>query len=268
MARALQSLPRKYRAGNWEGSRQMMRTWMRWSVVVASVGMGLLPGTGRAQDEAQAKAEAPSRNTLLMVQWSGLGMGPISVPVSGLGVGIFPSNSLSNLGVSVEHVVGSQVSIAGAVTGGAQFTESAFEEPSSEPLSYRGWNVRIDPGVHFYLAGRAPEGFWVGPHLEAALSRFNSHSFGFSSPDGVQHTDTESRAFSYGGSVRAGYTAIISPGLAVQVGLGLAAINNRMTTVSRTSFGEGSLAGMGFKLSPPRYWSVEPRLSVALGWAF
>ena len=232
----------------------MMRMWMRWSVVAASVGMGLLPGTGRAQDEAEDEAEVPSRSTLISVQSSGLGMNLLSFQAFGQGAG-------------VEHAVGSNVTLTASVSGGVRSLDSYQLGQIGGLEPSLSWGVRVEPGVHFYLSGRALEGFWVGPHLEAALSRFNSRSFGFSPPDGVQRTDTESRAFSYGGSVRAGYTAILSPGLAVQVGLGLAAINNRMTTISRTSFGEGSMVGMGFNLIPPRYWSVEPRLSVALGWA-
>ncbi len=231
-----------------------MRTWMRCGVVVASVGMGLLPGTGRAQDEAKAGAEAPSRNTLIMVQSLGLGMSPL----------LFQSSSQ---GASVEHAVGSRVSIAGSVTGGVRVTRSPDKGLIPEPLS-QSWDVRVDPGVHFYLTGRAPEGFWVGPHLEAALSRSNSYDFGISSAGAILRTETEIRSFAYGGSVRAGYTAIFSPGLAVQVGLGLAAMNDRMKSSSMTTNGDTSMPGLNYYTPPQRRWSVEPRLSVGLGWAF
>src|SRR5690349_8027579 len=91
----------------------MMRTWMRWSVVAASVGMGLLPGTGRAQDEAEAEAEAPSRSTVLMAQSLGVGVNLLQMQTSGQGV-------------SVEHAVGSHVALAASVTGGLRSSETLF----------------------------------------------------------------------------------------------------------------------------------------------
>ena len=225
----------------------MMRMWMRWSVVAASVGMGLLPGTGRAQDEAEDEAEVPSRSTLISVQSSGLGMNLLSFQAFGQGAG-------------VEHAVGSNVTLTASVSGGVRSLDSyqlgriAGLEPS---LS---WGVRVEPGVHFYLSGRALEGFWVGPHLEAALSR-SSFSSSVLTPDGERIVQSTSSTFAYGGSVRVGYTAIFSPGLAVQVGLGLAALGDRRTLSSDEPSSD-------IDTSPQYGWSVEPRLSVGLGWAF
>jgi hypothetical protein len=208
--------------------------------------MGLLPGTGRAQAEVEAEAEAPSRSTVLMVQSLGLGMDLLLL------------QGLSQ-GATVEHAVGSSVAFAASVTGGVRSTESSQPGSGTGLVTSQGWNVRVDPGVHFYLAGRAPEGLWVGSHVEAALSQHDSYGV-LISPDGAQDVKNTTRTFSYGGSVRVGYTAIFSPGLTVQVGLGLAALNDRATTTTDNPAVDGPSHQNG--------WSVEPRLSVGLGWAF
>jgi hypothetical protein len=225
-----------------------MRMWMRWSVVVASVGLGLLPVTGRAQDEAEVEAEveAPSRSTVIMVQSVGEGLNLLALQPSGLGA-------------SVEHAVGSHVALAASVSGGARSIDPRLlGYGNSDSPNTLNWNVRVDPGLHFYVSGRAPEGFWVGPHLEAVLSRTRSFTTVLG-PGGTYQTNTTS--LSYGGSVRVGYTAVFSPGLAVQVGLGLAALSERIETTS-----DNPVIDLDTR---PRYgWSVEPRLSVGLGWAF
>jgi hypothetical protein len=229
----------------------MMRTWMRWSVVVASVGMALLPGTGRAQDEAEAEAgaeaEAPSRSTVLMVQSTGLGVNLFTLQASGQGA-------------SVEHAVGSNVALAASVSGGVRSIDPSLEGLGLGLDPSLNWGVRVDPGVHFYLSGRAPEGFWVGPHVEAALSQYSSHGVALGQ-NGAQTVRTTSSVLSYGGSLRVGYTAIFSPGLTVQVGLGLGALSDRTTVTANDPT-------VDIDTSPRFGWSVDPRLSVGLGWAF
>ncbi|WNG13449.1 hypothetical protein [Cystobacter fuscus] len=225
----------------------MMRTWMRWSVVAASVGMGLLPGTGRAQDEAEAEAEAPSRGTVIMVQSMGLGLGLLSFQTS-------------TQGASVEHAVGSNVALAASVSGGVRSLDPNLEGAGLGLAPSLNWGVRVDPGVHFYLSGRAPEGFWVGPHVEAAMSQYNSYGLALGQ-NGSQTVRTTSNVLSYGGSLRVGYTAIFSPGLTVQVGLGLGALSDRTTMTS-------DAPSVDIDTSPRFGWSVDPRLSVGLGWAF
>ncbi|MFY0582776.1 hypothetical protein ACN28S_58470 [Cystobacter fuscus] len=127
--------------------------------------MGLLPGTGWAQDEAEVEAEveAPSRSTLLMVHSSDRGLNLLTLQSLGSGV-------------SVEHAVGSHVALAASATGGLRSFDPRVLGAAIELEPSLNWNVRVEPGVHFYLSGRAPEGFWVGPHVEAGLSHYKSHS--------------------------------------------------------------------------------------------
>jgi len=214
----------------------MMRTWMRWSVVAASVGVGLLPGTGRAQDEAEA--EMPSRRTLIL-----------ALPMNQVGVG-------------VEHAVGSHVALSAAVHGQLRLSGFHYEGASPESTT-KHWALGFEPGVHFYLAGRAPEGLWVGPHLEAEVSEIGGKGFTRGPPpeNGLLDTEHSSTLVSYGGSVHVGYTAILSPGLSLQVALGLAASTSRSMTSTR----EG---GNTVELPPEERWYVWPRMSLGVGWAF
>ncbi len=225
-----------------------MRTWMRWSVGIAAVGLGLVPMTGRAQETEKREETEKVWRTLVLAQPS---LGAF-VPAAQLGVG-------------VEHAVGSHVSLLAAVQLSGLLTYNEPSVPGSRGSSTQVWGVGVEPGVHFYFAGRAPEGFWVGPHLELSTQHQSIRSETLSFPDGELMTfDWRSRTVSYGGSLRLGYTAILSPGLTFQVGAGLAAVNNRSTP-----FGEqGMGGGLGGLVGNGRGWSVAPRMTVALGWAF
>jgi hypothetical protein len=68
---------------------------------------------------------------------------------------------------------------------------------------------------------------------------------------------------------RVGYTAIVSPGLTVQVGAGLAVQGSRNSvfTPKVTTPGDVPLGGLGLVGLPSRSGSVAPRMTVALGWA-
>jgi hypothetical protein len=176
----------------------------------------------------------------------------------------------------VEHAVGSHVTLVGTVQASAAVF--ATEYSTAPGAGYRSgtWGVGVEPGVHFFLTGRAPEGFWVGPHLELSterqLSRIESAYVQETSQPVV--FEAGSRRVSYGGSVRLGYTAIVSPGLTVQVGVGLAAFDERTTTFSPRQVSpdpEGPYGHVGGVLlgssGATRNWSVAPRMTVALGWA-
>lgn len=203
----------------------MMRT------VLSGVGLAVGLGVGLSPAQVRAEGAGPSRRTLVLAQ-----------PVNQLGVG-------------VEHAVGSHVSLAASVFGEG-YLEGTRADGVNAGASSRRWRVGVDPGVHVYLAGRAPEGLWVGPHLEASASR-HTHSGRIVTPEGEQDARGRSDSLFYGGSVRVGYTAILSPGLALQVGLGVAALGGRTT---------GSVGAT--TLAPRSTWSVEPRMSLGVGWAF
>jgi hypothetical protein len=128
------------------------------------------------------------------------------------------------------------------------------------------WGVGVDPGVHFYLAGRAPEGLWVGPHVELSVlhhtKRQDVSTLG--GGGGFVPVDLGWRTLQYGASARVGYTAILSPGLAVQAGLGLSVLGSRTA-----SFSVSSPSGdvLGSALPGQRSWSLSPRMTLGVGWA-
>ncbi len=248
--------------------RTGMRGAMRWAACAAGVGLGLVPMTGSAQ-ETEALEEAPeARRTLVMAM-------PGTPTTSVLGW-------VGQLGVGVEHAVGSHVALVGAVhlSGALQGSDSYF--PGGSGSTAQSWGVGVEPGVHFYLSGRAPEGLWVGPHLELSTYHWSSRSeylLGpISSPDEGQVVTVESRArtVQYGGNVRLGYTAILAPGLTLQVSAGLTALASRNTTfgqpvvlggVAAAEVESQQLVG-GLGLRDSRHWSVAPRMTIGVGWAF
>ena len=73
-----------------------------------------------------------------------------------------------------------------------------------------------------------------------ATSRFEYATLGPTpSPEPELVTvESRSRTVQYGGSVRLGYTAVLSPGLTLQVGAGLTALTSR-----NTNFGTPSVVG-------------------------
>jgi len=209
-----------------------MRTWMKWSVCA---GLSWLPMTVRAETPPEA------RRTVLLVQPLFMGMGRV--------------------GAGVEHAVGTHVALSATVQG--LFVADTFRLAAGEPGIFTArYGVSVDPGVHFYLAGRAPEGLWVGPHVEASWDRMSGH-YRLVTPEGYLPVDNSMRSLQYGGSARVGYTAILSPGLSAQVGLGLTALRGRSTIVNALADGTGSV-----ERTLERGWSLAPRLTVGVGWAF
>ncbi|WP_257451935.1 DUF3575 domain-containing protein [Archangium lipolyticum] len=214
-----------------------MRTWIRWGAVAVGVGVGLVPSGGRAEQHAQ------ERRTVALAQ---------------------PLYALSGqFGATVEHALSKHVTLAATLQLNALVDRSTFG--SALNTTTRRFGVGLEPGVHFYLSGQAPEGFWVGPHLEASvLQRNDVHES--VSPEGAQTVRTGSRTLSYGGSAWAGYTAILAPGLSAQVGVGLVALV-RDTDSSPEGMLGSTLGGLSGSISQNGWW-VGPRMSVGLGWAF
>lgn len=236
-----------------------MRTLMcwatRWAACAAGVGLALVPMTGRAQEAEALEETEEVRRTLVLAM-----PGTQATSVWGL---------VGQLGVGVEHAVGSHVALVGAVQlyAALQGTESFF--PGGSGSSGQTWGVGVDPGVHFYLTGRAPEGFWVGPHLELGTLHWAMRSEylmgSISSPGEAELVTVESRSrtVQYGGSVRLGYTAILAPGLTLQLGAGLTALSSR-----NTNFGAPQVVGTPGNMNNVRNWSVTPRMTIGAGWAF
>jgi hypothetical protein len=201
--------------------------------------LSLVPATSRADEVPEA------RRTVVMAQ-----------PLYGLS---------GQFGASVERAVSEHVALAATVEGTLVLDEGAVFGGWRQSLRRLG--AGLEPGVHFYLTGRAPEGFWVGPHLEASVFQHRSVSKGAPSEGAPGTTLTSAwRTFEYGGSVRAGYTAILSPGLSVQVGLGLVALARNMKSTSNSvRLPDGTPTTSE---SNDDGWWVGPRMSLGVGWAF
>ncbi len=215
-----------------------MSWWLRWGTVAFGVGLGLVPSTGRAEESAQVL------RTVVLMQ-----------PVAGY---------VGQIGANVEHALSEHVALAASAQVNGLLDTSGFT-PTWD-ITTRRFGAGLEPGVHFYLAGRAPEGFWVGPHLEASVFQHHITNEMASPQEGALPTVRSGwRHFEYGGSVRAGYTAILSPGFSAQVGLGLAVLARETTSYSNNVALDGSVAPTE---STTTGWAVAPRMSVGLGWAF
>ncbi|MGZ3460038.1 MAG: hypothetical protein ACXU86_16220, partial [Archangium sp.] len=191
-------------------------------------------GTGRAEEPTEV------RHTVVLAQ---------------------PLVWVGQVGASVEHAVGTHVALSGGVQVGALLNDNRTTTDGRGGFSGQNWSLGVDPGVHFYLAGRAPEGLWVGPHLEASVEHQSFASEAAQLDGSFQTFQTGSRRVQYGGSARAGYTAILAPGLSVQVGVGLAVLG-----VSYRNFTSNAPVQA---LTPDQHgWRLNPRMTVGLGWAF
>lgn len=215
-----------------------MRFSMQGVVRFVAMGLALLPLTGRSE-------EAPERpRTLVLAQ-----------PLYGY---------LGQVAASVEHAVGSHVALAGAVQGVLYVDDNAYGGVSTG-FSTQRWGVGVDPGVHFFLAGRAPEGLWVGPHAELSVLHHRSeHDLVVYGGSGERvRVSQGSRTLQYGASARVGYNAILSPGLSVQVSAGLWALQGQYTSFT-TERPDG--IPVGEAAGPTRSWSVGPRMTLGVGW--
>src|SRR5688572_22667539 len=117
-----------------------MKTCMRWGAFAVGVGLMLVPGKGRAEEPAV------KQRMLVLAQ-----------PFYGY---------VGSVAGSVEHAVGPYAALAGTVQATLYLDDHQQASGAGPEFSTSRWGVGVDPGVHLYLAGRAPEGLWVGPHVE------------------------------------------------------------------------------------------------------
>ncbi|MBM7119139.1 DUF3575 domain-containing protein [Archangium primigenium] len=216
-----------------------------WGARAAGIMLLLAPGLGAAQEEQEAP---PRPRTLVMARVLDL--------------------LLDTVALDAEHTLTPRLTVAGT----ARVTARLMPARESTDLGTERKGLSLEPGVHVYLSGRAPEGFWIGPHLEVSTQHTTERFYPLAPQPDVQ--EVWRRTVSYGGSLRTGYTAILGPGLAVQVGVDLVARFNHLDTDSRPAVGRllasqvgsglGSLLG-GYE---PEGWSITPRVSLALGGAF
>lgn len=115
------------------------------------------------------------------------------------------------------------------------------------------FGVGVQPGVSYFLVGRAPSGLWVGAKLELAYLQYQTGStFTGSSP-----FSTTTNGFVYGGHAMVGYTYVFSSGFTLEGGVG---IGGDGSSLSSSSTGGTS--------SPFSLTASLGRISLGAGWAF
>lgn len=164
-------------------------------------------------------------------------------------------------GGTAEFALGSRMSLAVGwnVTFSTTFATQTFTTTPTSGMS-NNWTLAgagIQPGVNFFLSGRAPEGLWVGPKLElsylsATLSTTNENG-GRSTTNSINVSGV-----TYGGHVMVGYTAIVGTGLTFQggVGIGLASASYATT-----------VPGATVSSQPLVVTASLGRISLGIGWS-
>ncbi len=133
---------------------------------------------------------------------------------------------------------------------------------SASDLTFSG--AGIEPGVHFFLAGKAPSGLWVGPKVELHYYNVKTTSTFSGGSSGLSTFGSSNSAFLYGGQVMVGYTHVFTSGFTVQGGVG---IGYSGSSVSSTSIPEPSTVA-GKAQDPLILAGSLGRVSFAAGWAF
>ena len=132
---------------------------------------------------------------------------------------------------------------------------SSGSSSSSSSTSILGGGIQ--PGIAWYLVGKAPAGLWVSPKLELgyiALTTGSSFSGG-----GVSTSSTTTSGFVYGAHVMIGYTHVTEIGLTFQLGVGVGFTGGSISS----SFSGGGTSG-----TPVGVLGSFGRLSLGVGWSF
>jgi hypothetical protein len=78
----------------------------------------------------------------------------------------------------------------------------------------------LEPGVNYFFAGTAPEGFWIGPRVFFGYGRTQASSKQVRTDGSIDLRSDMSHYRTVGGSLLLGHNAIFANGFTVQVGLG------------------------------------------------
>jgi hypothetical protein len=205
--------------------------------------MAMLVGVLMATGAMAQETEAPARRNVVALDVGGL---------------------LQNtIGVSAERALSDRVSVrlgarAGLTARWMTNTQTlASGLGSLGSVSSREVSLALEPGARFFLTGRAPEGFWVGPQLGLSLG-WSHVSFESNEPSGGL-ASSGSRSLLLSGSALAGYSAVLGKGLALQAAAGLGVSQWRPLGTT------GAVMG-GFGGS--KQWTLEPVTQLSLGYAF
>lgn len=190
-----------------------------------------------------------------------------------LGLSIVPGvpRVLGSLGLEVERALGERVSVRLGVSASTNWGASKY---GTSELSSQSFELVADPGIRFYLTGRALSGLWVGPSIELQRAWGSSESMPLF-PDWPPG-EVSSRRWSVGASALVGYSMVLREGLTVQAGVGFGVSRGW----SRDTIAGGGLGGVlvsGAQLQPLQpavsesrgtSWDFSERVSLAVGWAF
>lgn len=219
--------------------------------------VGLMAATAGAA-EVESKAAAPE----------------VAARDTFLGLSVL-QGGFTGLGVEAERALGERVSVRLGVRAGASWTSSESEPQEGHSRSFV---LGADPGVRFYLTGRAPSGLWLGGNLE--LQRVWTHSDAPLSTGSGQVITLESntRMWSVGGAGLVGYSMVLREGLTVQAGVGFGAAQGWVRSRSTGGLlgvvgGQSSeMQAQPVTVTSQEYrsttWTFRERVELAVGWAF
>ena len=157
--------------------------------------------------------------------------------------------------------IGANVTAFTGTTGSSQ-TSGGNTNTASSTVSVVG--VHVEPGINYFLVGKAPAGLWVGGRVElgfVAVTVAQRSSFTSGGSTSTNESASTVSGFTYGGHAMVGYTHVFDVGLTVQGGLGIGIASSTLSTAqssgSSSSTSQPFFAGGSFG-----------RASLAVGWAF
>ncbi|WP_172810578.1 hypothetical protein [Corallococcus exiguus] len=178
-----------------------------------------------------------------------------------------PLNNLNQLSLEGERVMGERFSVGLGVSAIFNQVRSRFEEPQPggvEGFDSASYQFGLAPSVRFYLTGRAPQGLWVSPRLEASLGRSTNETV-FRPEEGQPSNDNPTDIWSVGGSAVVGYSVVLEPGFTVQGGVGFGARREALAYDSWRSSENGLPELTRVHQSA---WLFTQRIVLNVGWAF
>ncbi|RKG69597.1 hypothetical protein D7V80_08435 [Corallococcus sp. CA054B] len=218
---------------------------MKWKLGVSLV---LVSAVAFAQEEAVTTGSFPVERRNVVT---------VSVPLQ----------SLSHLSLEGERVMGERFSVGLGVSALFNQVRSRFDETQAdgvEGFDSGSYRLGLEPSVRFYLTGRAPQGLWVSPRLEASLGRNTSETVP-SQDEGLSLIDNSTDIWSVGGAAVVGYSVVLEPGFTVQGGVGFGARREALAyDVVRP--GENGLSAL--TRVHQSTWLFTQRILLNVGWAF
>ncbi|MBN8230590.1 hypothetical protein JYK02_24045 [Corallococcus macrosporus] len=178
-----------------------------------------------------------------------------------------PLQNLNQLSLEGERVLGERFSVGLGVF--AAFNQMRSRFADRQPGGVEGFDSSynqfgLTPSVRFYLTGRAPQGLWVSPRLEAGLGHSNNGTV-YSAEVGAPPDDNPMDSWFVGGSALVGYSVVLEPGFTLQGGVGFGARREALAYDALRPGGDGMLELAQVEQS---VWQLTQRIVLNVGWAF